>query len=383
MKRAFSRAFSILLIGFLAAAGSLFARENGSGEQSRSPFVFDYDVQLFGLQLGVGYRGAPIVQGLDTIFWIFGGGGWQQLYYYRYPDGSVYTGTGENDNPAVDPFYRRANAEWRLGFAQGILFNEKTDKNLLEYFFFYQGRYDYHFADWEFTAPILFQADTVPDRYGILQNSFLTGLSLNKVAFNEQSRVTSGIGAEASVEWGPSFLGNDAVGLSDFARLNLTGKAYLPVFNIAPERRFNLLSGYVCTFVSLDASFGGSIPLNIRQTFGGRRPRIGLGDAVLGADDAKYDSRFKFVQNIEFRVNGPAFIWRGLLAGALVFFDYGYYNNLDGLEAGFLASTGFGIYLHIFNLTSLTLYLPQVLLNEPRSNGRYVTPVSFEFDLQL
>lgn len=357
--------------------------DSSAKPQNRSPFTFAYDVRLWGFVGGIGYRGLSFADGMDTIFWVYGGGGWQERYYYRYPDGGIYDGLREGDNPEVDPFYRRLNAEWKAGIAQGICFNPVIDENLLELFFFYKGRYDYHYADTWTADPILFKTDTVADRDGIFQNSFLTGVSRNDVRFDEVSRTITGTYAEASFEWGPSGLGNDIVGIADFSRLNLTGMGFQELFRRISARGFNLLSGYFCTFASFDVSFGNSIPLNIRQTFGGREPRLGLGDALRGADKAKYDSRLKFVHNLELRINGPAFIWRGLLPGFLFFFDYGFYNNLDGWEAGFLASTGLGFFLHFFNLTSFTAYIPLVLLTERKSDGRYLTPIIFEFSLQF
>jgi hypothetical protein len=120
------------------------------------------------------------------------------------------------------------------------------------------------------------------------------------------------------------------------------------------------------------------VPLNVRETFGGRSPRKGLGYAVRGLEDCRYDSPFKAVANCDARLSLPAIADPGLIPGLLWFIDAGYYNFMDVSVSGFVFSTGGGISLSLFDVFNLTL-TTRFLLNAPRVTGGYWEPLFFAF----
>ncbi|MEW5816482.1 MAG: hypothetical protein AB1798_13935, partial [Spirochaetota bacterium] len=358
----------------------LWAEETGSSQEKVKPgsWVFVPNVRLFGADLDIGYRGISFVRGVDTIFWVGTGGGYEQMMFYRYPDGTLYSGGDPAIDPKKDPFFWRIEGQWSLGISQGILWNDKLKANLLEGFLFYQGRYDAHLKKND--NQLLFRSNSVVDKEGIFQNSLLTGLSLNNLLLDKRSMTKNGYYAEISMEWAPLFLGNSIFGRADFLKLNVAGRFFLRVFNLKPETRKNFLSFYLGDFFSIDYITGSSIPLNASQTFGGRSPRIGL--AIRGVDAGAFNSPFKIVNNIDARLNLPAIIWPGLIPGVLLYLDTGYYNELTGGMGKLFFTTGAGVYLSLFGIFSPTVYL-QYFLNGKNAVGTALTPLSIAFDLRF
>lgn len=366
------------LVAFLfitLASGALFAEE-AAPPAERSPLLFAPGVRLFGADLGLGYRGFSAPGAPDTILWVIGGGGYEELNYFRDPSGRLYAGGGGFD-PERDPFYTRVNGRLDLGIAQGLVYNERLEANLLEAFAFYQSRIDYVLDDPARNELIL--ASGLPDAAGSFRNSLLVGMSYADLDKGDPHRTQSGASAEASAEWGPAFLFNAAYGRADYLRLDLTAKGFLPLFDLDPRAELNVLSGYAGGFLAVDWMTGRDIPIAVRQSFGGRDPRQGLGGAVRGFEDARFDGPFKAVLNLEVRLNLPQFKLVDVVTPGLVaFFDSGYFDLLNASDSGFLFSSGIGVFADIWNYTSLTLY---TALDFPRSrmNGSYWVPILFSF----
>ncbi len=344
----------------------------------RDPLLFDLGLRLFGADIGLGFRGLTQVPNPDTVIWLYVGGGYEWLNYFRDPSNRLYSGD-EGFNPSTDPYYRRCNARLDLGIAQGFIFNNKLQINLLQAFLFYKTRVDYIIPDSSKNELII--ASALPDAPGIFENSFLFGLDYNDLDKTSPHRLFSGFYVEATVNWGPEWLWNDLYGMADFVQLNATAKAFLPLFDIDPKTKLNILSGYIGLFFSVDYCTGRYLPINIQQIFGGLHPRYGLGYAVRGYEDTRFDGQFKSVLNIEYRMNLPAFkIIYSFTPGVFVFFDSGYYNFCYYPKDGFLFSTGIGVYLNIWNWTSLTLYTA-FPLSQPLADGSgYWLPIAIEFN---
>jgi hypothetical protein len=221
-------------------------------------------------------------------------------------------------------------------------------------------------------------ASAFPDRDQLLQNSLFAGLEWRDVDRRNRHRVLSGTAAELSAEWGPEFLANGLVGRADFLRLNLTARAFLPLFDLDAGASLNTLSAYACFFTAIDFATGESLPLNVREFIGGRSPRKGLGYAVRGLEDSRFDAPFKAVANAEIRFNLPAVFDPALLPGVLLFFDAGYYHFVTRPENGFVFSTGGGFYISILDALNLT-FTTQLLLNATRVTGECWTPLFFTF----
>jgi hypothetical protein len=368
----------ILLISvFMLISTLLFAQDPAP---QRDPIIWNIGIRFLGADIGLGYRGLTQAPNPDTILWLIVGGGYEWITYFRDPSDHLYNGDAGFD-AAKDPYYDRINGRFDVGIAQGILLNNKIDRNLLEAFLFYKMRYDYTVVDSSLNQLIF--ASGRPDASGIFQNSLLIGLSYNDLDKSDLHRVPTGIYAEASLEWGPEALFNNVYGRADFVRLNATAKGFLPLFDLTPKTEANLLSGYLAAFFSVDYCAGAYIPINIEQTFGGRSPRAGLGYAVRGYEDARFDGRFKAVLNLEFRLNLPQFqVMDTFTPGLVVFADSGYYNFLFYDESGFLFSTGAGVFLNSWGVTSFSIYTV-FPLSRPRADGSVWLPIWFQFDLQF
>lgn len=353
----------------------------GAQEPERSPVVLLPGLRLFGLDVDVGYRGLSPVPGVDTIFWATVGGGYETKTYYRNPaDDSPLAAGDLSVDAATAPFYQRVNGDWGLGISQGILWNPEIEANFLEAFFFYKGRYS-QYVNEESTEQLLFES-RLADRQGIFQNSFLGGLSLMGLVPDVRHKTIRGYYAEASAEWGPAFLGNTIFGRADFLRFNITAMGFLPIYDANPESFANVFSVYLGEFFSVDYVVGDSIPLNVRQTFGGRDPRTGLGGAVRGVDDGRYDTTFKAVNNVEVRMNLPAIVLPDLVPGIVAYFDAGYYDFADYTKSGTVFSTGAGVYLNLLDLAYLAAY-SNYLLNDTNLDGTQWTPFELEFGLHF
>ena len=373
----------VALFSFLAASPACWAH----GDES--PFAFDVSPRIWGLDLGIGYRGLALLPGVDTTFWVYAGGGYETMYYYRTAAGGLVqpgdlaaTGALAGQVPA----YKRIEAAWKLGFVQGFAWNERTGTNLVEAFAWYRGR-----SDWNnFMAHQLISASTISDQDGILQNSLVAGAAYNDVLFAREHKTKSGISGEVSAEWGPGFLLNSLVGSSDYLRLNATFRGFLPVYDVAPDRPVNLFSVYLGEFLSVDyaVGIGAAVPLNIRQTFGGTDPRTGLGWAVRGVDTGSLDTNLKAVNNLEVRMNLPAIVLPDLVPGVVVYWDVGYFVQAgeagvaDPAPSGLVSSAGAGVYIDLMDIATLAFYA-HYRLTGANADGTALTPFALEFGLHF
>jgi hypothetical protein len=106
---------------------------------------------------------------------------------------------------------------------------------------------------------------------------------------------------------------------------------------------------------------GSAVPLQIRQTFGGTKPRTGLGGALRGIDAGCMDTNLKAVNNLEVRVNLPAIVIRDIVPGILGYWDAGAYAQVGegpgDPAAGFVTTAGGGVYVDFFDFAQLIGYL--------------------------
>jgi hypothetical protein len=376
MKKGLLIASIIYLFCFLMP-GNLHALEVKSG-----PLVLDPGIRIWGADLGLGFKGFRIFPDLDTIIWFYIGGGYENVGYFLNPDGSLYDGNEAGYNPETSPYYWRVGGRFDIGLAQGITWNRTEMKNGLEFFFFYRLRYDLHLKDEEAGDPQLLFQSTPADQEGIFQNSLFAGLSWDNLDNSHPHRLKSGTYAEVSVEWGPEFMLNDIFGVADFIRFNILGKAFIPLWDLDPHYPVNILSMYLGIKLSLDYTTGDSVPLNILNSFGGRKAMPGLGYALRGYEDFRFPAPLKAVANLELRTNLPALVLPNIIPGVVMYFDAGYYNFFEIEEHDLLFSTGAGIFLNILDITSITLYTHFPLSRE-RVAGGYWVPFTVEFDLHF
>ncbi len=345
---------------------------------SAPPFEVEGQYDFVGLGAIVSYHGFRILPGVDTIFRVnvlcvydlFGYG------YFRTPQDLPYEGSLPGYDSAASPHLVRLVTRGGLEVDQGLLWNERDQRNALECFLAYQLRYEKNIKD-SSVRQLLFDS-SLPDRDQVLQSSLLAGVEWKNLDTARPHHVVSGVDAETSLEWGPSALGNRAIGGADFARWNFSARAFVPLFDAAPSSDTNLFSVYLGAFAAVDYAFGGYVPLNVRESFGGRTPRKGLGFAVRGLEDCRYDTPLKAVCNLELRANLPAIVSPRVIPGVLACVDIGYYNFISQPLEGLVASTGGGVYLSVFDFLDLTL-TTHVLLNATLVTGGAWTPVFFNF----
>jgi hypothetical protein len=350
------------------------------------PLAFDVSPRIWGLDLAVGYTGLELLEGRHTTIWLWGGGGWEGKNFFRDDDGTMLaeyldlgTGalndmSGEFPIPDNESSFQRAEGKWQLGIVQGFVAAPEGRPDLVVGFLYYRGQYDVHLDQGALIAalPVGY---AFPDQDGIFQNSLIVGGAYQGVVRNSHT-VKSGLEAEVSAEWGP-------FAPSDFLRLNATARYFLPIWDAAPDRDRNLFSVYAGDFVSVDLAIGDAVPLNIRQSFGGQSPRTGLGGAVRGVDGGSLDGYFKAVNNLDLRLVGPAVSLFGrndaIVPGLVAYVDAGLFGSAGspGPEAwGFVASTGTGVFVDVFNFAQLTLYLHYRLVGV-NANGSALTTPSF------
>jgi hypothetical protein len=374
MKRVF---FAVLTIVILFGAGAAAYAEVG-----RSPWVFDVGLRLWGLDLGVGYRGLSLLDGVDTTFWAYSGGAWEKMTYYRVAEtiiSGAYTGG--------DPVFYRADANWQLGIGQGFLWNDRIDANRLEAFLFYRGRYNANLTE----AGDLILSSGLPDSAGMLLNTFFLGLAYDDVLFDKAHKMKSGISAEISAEYGPGFLFNAVFGNADFVRLNLTGRGFYPLYDAQPHRRGNLFSMYIADFAAMDWAVGlngAPVPYVVRRSFGGRdAPRTGLGYAVRGVDSGSLDTNLKLVNNLELRMNLPAIGLPDIVPGVVLHWDAGYFSqvgepSIPSPLSGFVSTIGAGIYVNLFDIATLAAYM-HYRLDDVNADGSALVPFDLQFGLHF
>ncbi len=358
-------------------------------EEERSDFILEPDVHWIGATLNLGFRGIEIIPGRDTIFWASLGGEVDRRGYYFLPDGTPYTGgtsvegeTGEEYevDPATDVLFWRGIVRWRMGLAQGLVWNPMQDRNWLEAYAFYTGYYEGYFQN-EDADQLLFRSD-LPEKGGMFQNSILSGLTIDTVRRDEKDKTYEGYYFGASVEWAPEWFGNDIIGTADYVRINSTIKSFVPIFSTVSDTGKHLFSSYIGLFTAVDYLTGPSIPLHAQQTIGGRYPRVGTGDAVRGVDVGRYSTPFKLVGNLEVRGNLPAFIWPELIPGVLLYFDSGFYHDIIGETYGVLLTTGIGVFMDLFGFGELVVY-SQYYINGTNVDGNSITPLNFELGLHF
>lgn len=346
---------AIFVLVIFVCTAALFAEDESDWKLSGiSPRVLWFGITPTGVDLSITYSGLELLDELNTYLFFKAGGGYQEKVFYHDATGAVLS-----DTSSLDKEYKRRtpNFQWEAALYQGLTWNERTGDNLLESFLYYRGRYDiYNYADSYGVVPYLF-TDTSPftDKDGLFGNSLMAGLCWKDLT-EDSHQVQKGIYAEASVEYGPSWLGNSFFGETDYLRLNAQVKAYLPIFDLDESSEMNKLSVYAGNYFSVDYSGGGSVPIYVIQSFGGKNLRPGLGGSLRGFDSYAWDTRFKAVNNLELRVNGPAFFSPSFLPVLFTYFDAGYFyghqispGDFDA-EQGFLCSAGGGIAINVFGV---------------------------------
>jgi hypothetical protein len=367
----------------------------------RCHFLWGADFMPTGADLTFGYTGFRLFQSVDTIFHASIGAGYEGFETYRdvdyTPNTEIDYSAGRNKNLE----FNSPNFQWETGIRQGIIYNDRLDRNLIEVFLFYRGRMDFYLKGRHFWGTGDARIEEIEDghktwqqqyqgsdAYGIFGTSFITGLTLDNLYLDKKTKAYDGLYIETSFEISPYL--KSVRGATDFYRLNFSGKFFKTLYEARPSSEKNVFTVYMGNYFSIDyADAKTYMPLYVMQTFGGTDPHYGLAYSVRGFEKFSWDTQLKIVDNIELRFNLPV-IYRikkkdcmELVPGVLTFFDIGYgsgyWGDTSGADGGIIASAGTGVYLNIFNFKYLRLYASFPFIGE-RLDG---APVNFNFDIDL
>ena len=304
--------------------------------------------KIIGLDIGAGFTPFSLVPDLDTVTWLVAGAAWQGRGYYRNTDGSLFTGDPETAS------YDRLRFNWRLGLQQQLAAPPDGSIAGLSAQLWYIGSWMSRFADSGSTI----ESAPLPDAEASQINRLLAAISFDAVESSADG-LQNGGSVEVSAEYGPGFV--NFVGGADYLRLNLTTTAYVPVWTLYSNEQ-RLMSLTLAAFSSIDSAFGSSIPIEVRQSFGGLSPRDGLGGAVRGIRGTRFGVANKLVANVETRFDLPAIEIPGLGSirpGILSFLDAGTYSDeltVPSPVAGSEVSIGTAVYVDVLRIATLAFY---------------------------
>jgi hypothetical protein len=303
--------------------------------------LFKWDPRLWGLDLALGWKGWDLFPGVDTVLWASTGGGWQSNLLFDDPDDSTAPARAQLDT--ID--YSYLSLDWRLGVAQGLVFDPAQDRNLVELLLLYRGKYQHYLYD----HGVL---DGLPERDGLLQHSLVVGLLFDNTFRDKISLNRRGYYGALSAELVPRWLGNDVLGLSDYWRLSLVLIGYQPVL-ASPG-----LSIYLAERFLLDRIFGeaAAVPATALGAIGaltkvpiGYNPLRALGGALRGVYNNRYDGLAKLVGNFDLRLHFPSLTAFKLATPmAVAYFDAGVYDRMTGVLQfdQVYCATGLGVGLY-------------------------------------
>jgi hypothetical protein len=332
-------------------------------------------IRFWGGDLEINYLGISFIPPLTTRLCIAVGFGYETAGYFRNPDNTLYC-PPQSASIINHALFTRLEGVWSLGLRQGILFDRRKEDNLLEAHFIYRGKYSDYLEEVSSEDALIFSSGLI-DSSGILQNSLVVGLFLNSVVEHDSHRKRNGIQADVSGEVAPEYLGNNIFGLADFSRFTVDIRGFVTVLDLDPENiiAYNTFNIYLGDRILLDYLCGGYIPLNARQSVGGREANSsdGLGGVMRGVEKGRFDGYIKILNNFDIRMNLPT-LWF-FVPSIVFYFDTGVSDNLDYTISveNILFSTGAGFSFYGFGF-DLIIYI-NYFINEGK-----ISP-SFDFSL--
>ncbi|MCL2792306.1 MAG: hypothetical protein FWD87_04370 [Spirochaetaceae bacterium] len=332
-----------------------------SGEEGIGDFYIEPRLRTWGLDVDFCLRlNNGLIESRDTILRLTLGGIVGGFGYYR-DENDLYT-----DSRDLDYTFTRIDAKWGFGIEQGILWNNKTDKNLLSILLGYRAMRGWKFNMFNQNS-ILFDSIR-PDKDGVLYNTFIASVIVDNTLFNRETGLRSGFHSELSAEIGPEWFFNDIIGIADFTRLFMNVKSFHPLYETKQQGR-PITAIYLANSLGIDYVFGDNIPLPVRQTFGVQRATDGSGGRVRGFESGRFDGEVKVIGNFDIRFKMPRIKSQNgtevLRPGFLAFFDVCYFDKLAGYNdngLGVLMSTGFSLFSELFSFGTgvLTIGFPVI-----------------------
>ena len=361
MKRYIIFILLIILTSPVFGLGSGNDNEESSKERKTESLIIEPDINYWGMNADISIYGFEIFKDLSSRVLVSGGAGIRSLGYYRDENDEFIEEDDGSRNVYSDFTQLRIHTNWGVALTQGIINREGFRNDLLYAELRYRGIREWNIED-SSREQIIFNSIR-PDRDGILLNSLIAALVYDCVSKDEGSGNLKGFYSEISVERGPEWFFNDIEGDSDFIKYYGSFSLYIPAADIR-NRSGETSSGiYIADCFSADLVDGNKIPLIARQTMGSLDPKNGLGGTVRGFESRRFDGELTLSNNLETRLTLPVIgtkLFRNrmyLRPGIFTFFDSGYYDLLDGTDAGFLLSCGGGIFGDINGIVQGMAYL--------------------------
>ncbi|TVR60688.1 MAG: hypothetical protein EA426_04620 [Spirochaetaceae bacterium] len=351
----------VVLICALCAVSSSFV--------GATPWQIAVGPRIWGAAVDLGYTGFTPFEGFDTIPGFGLSAEWGTIGYFRERDGTAV------DSADPNPYHARTLLTLNAGVIQSLV----PDGDVaLQAFLFYRGRVDLPHTDG------LLRSSGTPSADGDVTHFILAGLGLSNVSIDSATRVRSGGLFDLGVEYGPRFLGNEAVGSSDFLRANVETRYYLPLVETRRDDGRNNFSAYLASMVTADFAFGTAVPVWVRQSFGGRYTRTGLGGSVRGFETGRFDADTKGYASIELRTFIGTAFRRSVVPGITAFVDAGGWIDREPRSpvasdnSGSIVSTGIGASIDVADILSLVFYT-QHTVHGTRLDGVRWTPFAIGF----
>lgn len=312
--------------------------------------------------------------------------------YFRNPDGSLFERSRSGFDGRSAPYFDRTLTRWNLGVNQAVVYDELKDIETVGVFVRYVGFGDWHHKDKE-ESQLIYSSDfAVPEAEGQLLNTLRLGVNVGNVAVRDVSAVRVGWDGYIVGEWGPAFLGNEAFGEANFARVGGLIRGFLPLYEASPrvepgpsgDTLLNQFALYAGAYMTADHAGGSRVPLSARRSIiGPLNDRHGLGGSVRGYEAGRYDATTKIAGGAELRAVLPAVAHPGVLPGLVAYFDAGAWRGLADMpggrhESGIAAGTGGGVSISLFDLATLVFYSDFALVDELVAGGRF-TPLRIGF----
>ena len=351
----------VVLICALCAVSSSFV--------GATPWQISVGPRIWGAAVDLGYTGFTPFDGLNTTPGLGLSAEWGTVGYFREDDGTAV------DSADPGPYHTRTLLTLNAGITQSLI---PEGDVALRAFLFYRGRIDLPHTDGLLKESGTASAD------GDVTHYVLAGLGLSNAAIDSSTRVRSGGLFDLGVEYGPRFPGNEVLGSSDFLRANVETRYYLPLVATTRDDGRNNFSAYLASMLTADFAFGAAVPIWVRQSFGGRYTRTGLGGAVRGFESGRFDADTKAYASLELRTLIGAAFHPSVVPGLTAFVDAGGWIDREARlrvpsdNSGSIVSTGIGASIDVADILTLVFYT-QHTVHGTRLDGVRWTPFAIGF----
>ena len=270
-----------------------------AAETSDQPLNLTLGIRIWGMDCSLGFRIAEPLENSPTRLWLAVGGGYEDGYLFRSFAGGDSAGEHTDSGELLDrAAYKNLNLDTVLGISQDLQIGAE---HLFSLYLLGTVRYEYRDPAW---APDAFIFDSpTADSSGLFETGLRFGLRFRKKIPPQLVLSTFPLvyKLETSVHLAPLWLGNL---IADYSRFSAIGSLLMQLVN---ARYFEL---YVATRAGFDLLWGDDLTMYARTTIGGLNPtlftqRSGLGGAVRGLSNGRFDGTTKAYANLDIRMRIP------------------------------------------------------------------------------